>query len=135
MTKHKIPGTLAVFAAALAIFASPARAQDPVATAAATAVAAPIIEKVISTVSARPVNPKGNWMKAEVIHADSNSMVVREEANERVIHTFTYSPEIHDEMQKIQDQGGYQYGDKVKIRFVQGETVALKIHGKPSKPI
>ena len=135
MTKHKILGALAVTAAALAISASPARAQDPVTTAAATAVAAPIVEKVISTIAGKPPNPKGNWLKAEVIHADSNSIIVREEANGMLIHTFTYSPEIHDEMQQIQDRGGYQYGDKVKIRFVQGETVALKVHGKPSKPL
>jgi hypothetical protein len=135
MTKHKIFGGLTVCAAALAITASPARAQDPVTTAAATAVVAPIVEKAIGVVSAKPPNPKGNWLKAEVIHADSNSIIVREEANGMMIHTFTYSPEVHDEMQRIQDRGGYQYGDKVKIRFVQGETVALKVHGKPSKPL
>ena len=33
----------------------------------------------------------------------------------------------------ISDNGGYKYGDKVKIRYQQGQTVALKIHGRPSK--
>ena len=37
-------------------------------------------------------------------------------------------------MQQIVDSGGYQYGDKVKIQYVRGQTVALKIRGKPSNP-
>jgi hypothetical protein len=36
-------------------------------------------------------------------------------------------------MQKIADRGGYQYGDKVSILHDPGKTVALKVHGKPSK--
>jgi hypothetical protein len=77
--------------------------------------------------------PKAVWLKAEVIHADSVSIVVRERANERMIHTFTYTPEVREQMQAIIDQGGgFQYGDKVKIRYMPGETVALAIHGKPS---
>jgi hypothetical protein len=134
MTRHKILAALAAIAGALAIPASPVRAQDPVTTAAATAVAVPIVEKAISTVSAKP-NPKGDWLKAEVLHADSHSIVVCEEANERMIHTFTYAPEIQDSIQRLMDRGGYQYGDKVKIRYDQTKTVALKIRGKPSKPL
>ncbi len=38
-------------------------------------------------------------------------------------------------MQKIFDAGGYQYGDKVAILYKPGSTVALRIAGKPSKPI
>jgi hypothetical protein len=38
-------------------------------------------------------------------------------------------------MQKILDAGGYQYGDKVEILYTPGSTVALRIQGKPSKPI
>jgi hypothetical protein len=78
---------------------------------------------------------KGTWLKAEVIHFDSNSIIVREEANERAIHTFTYVPKLKNKMQQISDRGGYQYGDKVKILFQPGQTVALKIVGKPSKPL
>lgn len=101
----------------LALAASPARAQmDP---------AAPI---VVNQPAPKPV-----WLKAEVIHADSVTIVVRERGNERMIHTFTYTPEVRDLMQAFIDQGnGFQYGDKVKIRYIPGETVALAIHGKPS---
>lgn len=118
-------------AAVLAISASPARAQGPVAIATA---AAPIISQVISSVSAKQ-KPQGNWLKAEVIHADSNTIVVREQANGMMIHTFNFAPELKDKMQAILDQGGFQYGDKVSILNLPGQTVALKIHGKPSKPL
>ncbi|MGH9714473.1 MAG: hypothetical protein ACRD5M_14355 [Candidatus Acidiferrales bacterium] len=134
MTKYRIFGVLAAAAAALASSTTPARAQGPVATAAATAVAQPIIEKAISTVSAKP-KPEGEWLKAEVIHADANSILVREQANGMMIHAFTYAPPLKEKMSTIADKGGYQYGDKVKIRVKQGETQALEIKGKPSKPL
>jgi len=129
--KYRIFAALIAPAAVLAISASPARAQGPVAIATA---AAPIISQVISSVSAKP-KPQGNWLKAEVIHADSNTIVVREQANGMMIHTFNFAPELKDKMQAILDQGGFQYGDKVSILNLPGQTVALKIHGKPSKPL
>ena len=131
MMKYKIFAALIAPAAVLAIFASSARAQGPAAIATA---AAPIISQVISSVSAKP-KPQGNWLKAEVIHADSNSIVVREQANGMMIHTFNFAPELKDKMQAILDHGGFQYGDKVSILNLPGQTMALKIHGKPSKPL
>ena len=131
MMKYRIFAALIAPAAVLAISASPARAQGPVAIATA---AAPIISQVISSVSAKP-KPQGNWLKAEVIHADSNSIVVREQANGMMIHTFNFAPELKDKMQAILDHGGFQYGDKVSILNLPGQTMALKIHGKPSKPL
>jgi hypothetical protein len=130
MMKYRIFAILIAPAAALAISASPARAQAPVAVAAA----APIISEIISSISAKP-KPQGNWLKAEVIHADSNTIIVREQANGMMIHTFNFAPELKDKMQAILDHGGFQYGDKVSILFQPGQTVALKIHGKPSKPL
>jgi hypothetical protein len=130
MMKYRIFAILIAPAAALAISASPARAQAP----AAVAAAAPIISEIISSVSAKP-KPQGNWLKAEVIHADSNTIIVREQANGMMIHTFNFAPELKDKMQAILDHGGFQYGDKVSILFQPGQTVALKIHGKPSKPL
>ena len=131
MKKHRIIAVYFVLAAALALSAPAARAQGP---ATAAAVAAPIISKAIRALTSKK-NPNGNWLKGEVIHFDSNSLIVREQANERAIHTFTYAPELKDTMQQLVDQGGYQYGDKVEILFPQGQTVALKVVGKPSKPL
>lgn len=136
MTKYRVIAAIAAITATLAISASPARAQDPVATAVATSVIEPIVEKVINTVVA-PAKPKpqGDWLKAEVIHADANSILVREQDNGMMIHTFTYAPPLKDKMSAMADKGGYQYGDKVKIRVKPGETQALEIKGKPSKPL
>jgi len=110
---------LVVLALAAFCAARPALAQN---------MSAPIVVKS----STAPVKP--GWLKVEVIHADSNSMVVREQANSMMVHTFTYSPALQAAIQKIVDAGGgYQYGDKIKILCQQGQTVALRIDGRPSK--
>jgi hypothetical protein len=95
-------------------------------TAAQTAVSSPVVVQQLS--------PKPIWLKAEVIHFDSNAITVREVNDERMIHTFTYGPHAQSDIQKVLNNGGYQYGDKVKIRYKKGQTVALSIHGKASKP-
>lgn len=106
-------------AAAIATVAAAAGAQ--------VTTSAPIVVK--------QTTPKAVWLKAEVIHADAHSIMVREQGNSLAIHTFTYSPMIQDAMQRLSDKGGYQYGDKVKVYYQPGQTVALKISGKPSKPL
>jgi hypothetical protein len=113
-----------VMASALAlamsdVFAAPARAQQ--------------IGPVIELSTQRPQTGM-QWMKAEIIRADARSMLVREQDNERAIYTFTYSDQLQPHMQKISDAGGYQNGDHVKILYVPGKLVAVKVHGKPSKP-
>jgi hypothetical protein len=130
MKSYSIVLSCAALAAALAFSASPARAQ-----AEGAAIAAPIIVKALDTIASKPnPNAKGQWLKGEVIHADAESIVVSEQDNERMIHTFTVSPTLKDHMQALVDRGGYQYGDKVKILHQPGQTVALKISGKPSRP-
>ncbi|MGA3292770.1 MAG: hypothetical protein ABSE45_02170 [Candidatus Acidiferrales bacterium] len=118
MKSFRILAALAL-AAAIAGAVSPAGAQ--------ATISSPIIIKENA--------PKPVWLKAEVIHADAHSIMVREQGNSLAIHTFTYSPQIQDAMQQFTDQGGYQYGDKVKVLYQPGQTVALKITGKPSKPL
>jgi hypothetical protein len=88
-----------------------------------------------SPVIVKQTPPKKMWLNAEVVRADRNSIVVRERANPRAIHTFSYSPPIKASMEQIADRGtGFQPGDLVKILYQPGQTVALKIRGKPSKP-
>ena len=72
--------------------------------------------------------------KFEVLHMMYQSLQVRSLADMRELHTFTYAPEIRDQMQNIFNAGGYQYGDKVEVWYRRGESVALKIKGKPSQP-
>lgn len=120
----------ALLVAAIGVTTAPAGAQDPVT---AVAVAAPIIIHEITPKKSK--TPSGTWMKVEFLHADNNSMVVSEQGNERMIHTFTYNPEVKAKMQQTINAGGYHYGDKIKIKYTPGTTVALKIHGKPSKAL
>ena len=80
---------------------------------------------------------QGKPVKArfEVLHMLPNSIQVRSLVNGLELHTFAYSDPIRGNMQKVFDQGGYQYGDKVEIWYQPGTEVALKIKGKPSKPL
>ena len=97
---------------------------------------APVITRVFDTVTFRHPGPEGSeWMKAEVVHADSVTLVVRERDNGMAIHTFNFSTKLQPKMQAVLDKGGFQYGDKVSILFMPGQTVALRLHGKPSKPL
>jgi len=124
MKKNKLCWTrlapVAVVFAALAIFVPCAQAQQ-------VDTNAPI---VVKKQKAKPL-----WMKAAVIHADRNELVVHEAGNERAIHTFSYGPKAAQTIQKILNAGGYQHGDAIKIRYEAGQTVALEIKGKPSRPI
>ena len=73
--------------------------------------------------------------KGEVLSMTNVQIIVRSQANERVIRSFSFAPELREKMQQIIDQGGYQYGDRVEILCEPGSDVAIKIKGKPSKPL
>jgi hypothetical protein len=125
MKKLRIFSALAALAAGVAFGSTPAKAQaDPVSP---LGTSPPI---VVKQKAVKPI-----WLKAEVIHADQLSLLVREEDNGMNIHTFTYSDKAREKMQAVLDAGGYQYGDKIKIRYMPGKTEALDIQGDPSKPI
>ena len=83
----------------------------------------------------KEVRPKRVTFRGEVMHANFAQITVRSQENERVIRTFTYSPKVGEQMQQILERGGYQYGDKVVIQHEAGRDVALRIKGKPSKPL
>ena len=82
-----------------------------------------------------PAAPSGKIIKArfEVVSMQSQSLQVRGLSNQRELHTFTYSPAVRPQMQKVQSAGGYKYGDKVTVWYRVGADVALKVRGKPSK--
>ena len=120
--KLKIFTALALLAAGIAFGSAPAMAQGT-----SVNTAAPIVVKQ------KPV--KAVWLKAEVIHADRLSMMVRDEANGMNIHTFTYSDKARETMEAVLKAGGYQYGDKIKVRYMPGKTEAIEIRGEPSKPM
>jgi hypothetical protein len=125
MKTLRIFSALAALAVGVAFGTTPAKAQaDPV---------SPLNTSPPIVVKQKAVKPI--WLKAEVIHADQLSLLVREEDNGLNIHTFTYSDKAREKMQAVLDAGGYQYGDKVRIRYMPGKTEALDIQGDPSKPI
>jgi hypothetical protein len=100
-------------------------------SASAQVTTAPVIKlKPVHTRQAKPAKTR-----FEVLHMMTTGIQVRSLANGLEIHTFTYSDQIRDPMRKLLDQGGYQYGDKVEIQYQPGTEVALKIKGKPSKPL
>src|SRR5262249_54144852 len=125
MKTPRIFAALALLAAGAALMCAPAKAQDSNAEPLTTS--SPIIVKQKAV---KPV-----WLKAEVIHADQLSLLVREEDNGLNIHTFTYSDKAREKIQAVLEAGGYQYGDKIKVRYMPGKTEALDIRGEPSKPL
>jgi len=70
-----------------------------------------------------------------VVNANIAQITVRAKDNELDLQTFSLSQEVAQKMQAIIDKGGYQYGDKVTVFYDPTSHVALKIKGKPSKPI
>jgi hypothetical protein len=122
MKKFSILAAIA-FTVLFALATVPARAQ----------ISTAIVKGPTSKVSSDTA--RASWLKGEVIRADANSIIVREQSNGMMIHTFTYTPAVQAWMEKLIDQGGYQYGDKVQILRQQGQTIALRVRGKPSKAI
>ncbi len=111
-------GACFLVAAAVLIAAMPVRAQVD----------------ITKPIAVKTLKPKLVEFQGEIMHANSVAITVRSRENERVIRTFTYSPKVQEQMQRIIDQGGYQYGDRVAIKHAPGADVALRIKGKPSRP-
>jgi hypothetical protein len=103
-------------------------------SASAQVTTAPVI-KLKPVHTKQPQQAKPAKTRFEVLHMMTTGIQVRSLANGLEIHTFTYSDGIHDAMLNLFNQGGYQYGDKVEIQYQPGTEVALKIKGKPSKPL
>jgi len=70
-----------------------------------------------------------------VMHANIAQITVRAKGNDMSLQTFPLSEQASSRMQSIVDRGGYQYGDKVTIYYDQTSLKALRVKGKPSKPI
>lgn len=122
MTRNKTFAFLCIAALALCAVAISAYAQE---------INTPVITvKTAPSGSTKPIKTR-----FEVLHMLTNSIQVRSLVNGYEIHMFVYSDRIRDRMQALLNQGGYQYGDKVEIWYQPGKDVALRIKGKPSKPL
>jgi len=118
---------------ALGTMAAPrAAAQDPILTPIIVSEVAPI---VVSAVKPKP-KPTGTVkFEGYVMHANVAQVTVRAKGDDLAIQTFALSQPVAAKMQQIIDKGGYQYGDKITVYYDAQTHEALKIKGKPSRPL
>ena len=117
--------------AAAGVFSSPAAAQVPPS-------AVPIIVDTAVPIVVNAVKPKPSGLgkfEGFVMNANIAQITVRAKGDDLAIKTFSLSEAAAAKMQVIVDKGGYQYGDKVTIMFDPTTLKAIKVKGKPSKPI
>jgi hypothetical protein len=122
---------LPLLLAASGVFSSPAAAQTPV---------SPIVVDTAVPIVVNAVKPKPKptglaKFQGFVQNANIAQITVRAKGNDLSIQTFPLSEAVSTKMQQIIDKGGYQYGDKVTIFYDPATQKAMKIKGKPSKPV
>jgi hypothetical protein len=126
---------VAIFAGALfvtALGASRASAQDPVLTPIIASEAAPII---VSAVKPKPKNTGLAKYQGYIMNATTSQITVKALGDDMAVKTFPLSEAVSAKMQTIIDNGGYQYGDKVKIEYDPSTLKVVKLKGKPSKSL
>jgi hypothetical protein len=114
-----------------ALWCSPAAAQDP-------AVVAPVILDTAVPIIVNAVKPKPTGLAkfdGFVMNATIAQITVRAKGNDMAIQTFALSQDAAAKMQQMIDKGGYQYGDKVSVLYDPSSLKAIKVKGKPSKPL
>lgn len=124
-------GLAAVVVAGLS--GAPLRAQS-------AATVAPIIVDTAVPLVVNAVKPRSKTaglgrFDGYVMHANIAQITVRAKGDDMSLETFALSQQASAKMQTIVDKGGYQYGDKVTVYYDPTSKQALKIKGKPSKPI
>jgi len=101
-------------------------------------VVAPIVVDTAVPIIVSAVKPKPSGLakfEGFVMHANVAQITVRAKGNDLAIRTFALSDRAATKMQQIVDKGGYQYGDKVTVFYDPASEKAIKVKGKPSKPI
>jgi hypothetical protein len=128
----KLAGLSIAALLAASLLPSPARAQVPV------PVIAPIVADTAVPIIVNAVKPKPSGLakfEGTVMHANIAQITVRAKGNDLGVRTFTLSQAATAKMQQIVDKGGYQYGDKVTVLYDPASLQAVKIKGKPSRPL
>jgi len=119
--------------AAVGAFSSPAEAQVPPSVVPVVVdTAVPII---VNAVKPKPKPTGLAKFEGFVQHANIAQITVRAKGDDLSIQTFALSEDAAAKMQVIVDKGGFQYGDKVTILYDPATQKAMKIKGKPSKPV
>jgi hypothetical protein len=109
-------------------------AQTPASTLIPIAIdtAAPI---VISAIKPKPLPAGIVKFEGFVMNANTAQITLRAKDNGLALQTFALSPNASAKMQVTIDKGGYQYGDKVTVLYNTANLVAVKVKGKPSRPL
>jgi len=129
----KIVGLSAAALAMTGVFSAPVRAQLPEAI-------KPVIIDTAVPIIVNTIKPKSKTagmgkFDGYVMHANTAQITVRARGNDMSMQSFALSEQASAEMQTIVDKGGYQYGDKVTVYYDQTSLKALKVKGKPSRPL
>jgi hypothetical protein len=129
----KIAGWGAAALVMTGVFSTLVRAQVP-------EVVKPVIVDTAVPIIVNTVKPKPKYVglgkfEGYVMHANTVQITVRAKGNDMSLQTFALSERASAEMQTIVDRGGYQYGDKVTVYYDQTSLKALKVKGKPSRPL
>jgi hypothetical protein len=123
----------------LSLGASRAAAQDPILTPIIVNEVAPMVvdeaAPIIVKLAPKPKQTGLQKYEGYIVHANIAQVTVRAKGNDLGIQTFPLNPDVAAKMQKIVDNGGYQYGDKVTVYYDPTSRTALKIKGKPSRPL
>jgi hypothetical protein len=122
---------LPLMAIVAGVFSSPAAAQIPPQV-------VPIVVDTAVPIIVNAVKPKPSGLakfEGFVMNSNIAQITVRAKGNDQAIRTFSLSEAAAAKMQQIVDKGGYQYGDKVTIMYDPSSLRAIKIKGKPSKPL
>jgi len=132
-TLTKIAGLSAAALVMTGAFSAPVRAQVP-------EVVKPVIVDTAVPIIVNTVKPKPKYVglgkfEGYVMHANTVQITVRARGNDMSLETFALSERASTEMQTIVDRGGYQYGDKVTVYYDPTSLKALKVKGKPSRPL
>jgi hypothetical protein len=129
----KIAGLSAATLVMAGVFSAPIRAQVP-------EVVKPVIIDTAVPIIVNTIKPKPKYVglgkfEGYVMHANTVQITVRAKGNDMSLQTFALSERASTEMQTIVDRGGYQYGDKVTVYYDPTSLKALKVKGKPSRPL
>ena len=114
------------------VLVSRAAAQDPILTPIIVSEVEPIVVKALTP---KPKPTTTQKFQGTVMHANAVQVTVRAMGDDMGIQTFPLSPGVTAQMQKIIDKGGYQYGDKITVYYDPQSHTAIKLKGKPSRPL
>jgi hypothetical protein len=116
-------------------FSAPVRAQVPVPEVVKPVVIDTAVPIIVNTVKPKSKTAGLGKFEGYVMNANTAQITVRARGNDMSLQTFALSERASTEMQTVVDKGGYQYGDKVTVYYDPTSLKALKVKGKPSRPL